>query len=271
MSPVMTATFDAEEAGGFDIVAGGRRLSPGDSVMTDASAGLDVIVGPMSDPGSAPVAIVRLVPGSVITVRPTGESSESADPLAGAPAVEFAVEAGSVLVKLGSGFGPGAFILALPEAVVFVREETALAVRTGKGETLVSVRSGSAAVLPQGPLIAGLLDGRFANPIAGAVVRTALAFAPVVHTGDELSVGAENRYCEAAYSALLPAAERTFANGFVLEDVADPSPFIAAAGTENEAVLRRAFSAYLPRPHGTESARALSALDAIPSPGSSAP
>lgn len=247
-------------------VLDGPPLVPGSEVRTDGASVLDLAIGRSSDLDGA-AAVLRLFPGTSLSIRSLGGGSETEGP----GTVEFDLEGGSIAAKVGSSFGPDSFFLSLPEAIVSVRGGTALVAASSEEQSLVAVLSGAAAVLPQGPLLAGLTDGRFANPVAGAVVRTAFAFAPVVRAGEELSVGTRNEDCEAAYSALLPAAERAFANGIVLEEVPDPSAFIAARGTAAEAALRRALSARRPRPVSTGLARYSAQLESLRALGALSP
>jgi hypothetical protein len=173
---------------------------------------------------------------------------------------EFEIEAGNAAVSAARGTS---VLLSLPHAVAVVRG--AAAAEASAGFSRISVLEGSAAFLPKGPLLAALLDGRTANPVAGAVVRAALASAPLVRAGEALEAATPADACEAAYSALLVGAERAISNGFVLDAAADPRPFIAAAGSPAAEALEAALSAYRPRRLSPDERTALSALDACPS------
>ena len=153
--------------------------------------------------------------------------------------MEIGVEEGTLAVKAGKLAGRDEFIVVTPNSASAVRG-TAFLVETRPGLSRIAVREGIVAVLPKGPLLSGLLDGRAGNPVAGAVVRTAFAFAPRARAGEDLRVGAAGDGSENAYGALLVAAERARSNGIVLEEVEDPSAFLAASGSEAAVLLNEA-------------------------------
>jgi outer membrane protein assembly factor BamB len=157
---------------------------------------------------------------------------------------------GALLVKVRKLAGDDEFLIQTPNTAAGVRgteylirygpEKLTDSGKENPGTTIVAVRSGKVAVLPKGPLLTGLLDGRAANPLAGAVVSTAFAFAPVVGSGQELTVGgiqgcASVEEAESRYGALVRAAEDAQAQGTDFEGVQDPPSVLVPA----DSALRR--------------------------------
>ena len=258
-------------------VVEGTALREGDRLMTDAVSSAEIRFGEM--------AVVRVLPSSEFAVQALRSRLENSH-----GGVELGLAAGAVLAKVQKLAGVGEFIILTPNSAAGVRG-TEFLVRyegavTAAGSTAarsaltrVAVRSGRVALLPKGRLLDGLLDGREANPIAGAVVATAFAFAPTAGAGEEVVVGGSTgprgeaadreaeEAAEAAYGALVRAAENAAAAGFDLEAASEPAAFIAAPGSEAERALRRAMGGFSPSPLSAPSAALLELLDRLRDPG----
>ncbi len=232
-------------------VSAGEGIAPGDILRTDGYSSADILV-----PFASGESVLRVLPGASASLRRHSDDDQSDW------SAEFEIEAGNAAVSAARGTS---VLLSLPHAVAVVRG--AAAAEASAGFSRISVLEGSAAFLPKGPLLAALLDGRTANPVAGAVVRAALASAPLVRAGEALEAATPADACEAAYSALLVGSERAISNGFVLDAAADPRPFIAAAGSPAAEALEAALSAYRPRRLSPDERTALSALDGLPQHG----
>jgi len=239
----------------------GSPVRLGDVVSTDASSWVELAVGESPDPASSSIAIIRLLPGTTFSLRRLSDLLDADEPRI----VELGVDEGSITVKVGKQSGRNEFFVVSPKSALSVRG-TAFAFEEHADFSRIAVRQGSVAVLPKGPLLSGLIDGRTANPVAGAVVRTAFAFAPTVRAGQEFSLGtAAMEASEAAYGALLVAAERAQSDNIVLEEVEDPTSVIASAGSDAERKLRAALSAYRSAAISSAS-KTLSILDSMRNP-----
>lgn len=260
----------------------GAALREGDRVQTDAVSSMEIAFGGF--------ATVRVLPSSDLvlqTLRSRAASAYERD------AAELSLGAGAVLAKVQKLSGNDEFIVVTQNSAAGVRGTEFLVRYEGatgadaKGAggrsalTRVAVREGRVALLPKSGLLDGLLGGREANPIAGAVVKTVFALAPSANSGEELVIGggsgkagaakdaASQEAAEEAYSVLLRAAENAQAAGFDLEAAADPTAFIAAPGSDAERRLRRAFSPFSPAPLSASNAALLELLDRVRDPGAS--
>lgn len=243
----------------------GDSLVEGDLLVTDSSSWVEIEVGDSS--------VIRILPGTTASLRTLRDASS-----VGWRSTEVAVTVGTILAKVSKLVGKDDFIVVTPNVAAGVRG-TAFLVSVEKGESKaagpgaarsrIAVRAGTVAVLPGGPLLEGLLDGRRLNPVAGAVVRTAFAFAPRVGAGKELSLEPsteEVEEAEASYSQLLIAAERTSSAGFDLEEADDPTPFLAPEGSAASAALVAALRAYRAGALSSGATRTLYLLDSLRDP-----
>lgn len=239
----------------------GSTLLPGDLVETDETSWAEFVVGSAEDVEATSFVAARLSSSSRFAlIVLSGGAGE-----AGPRAVEFGLESGSIVVKAGKQSGRDELLVVTPNAAARVRGTSFLA-EAEPGRSRFAVASGAVAVLAKGPLFSNLLDGRAANPVAGAVVRAAFAFAPVARSGEAISVGGSIDASEAAYGELLAAAERTQANGFALESIDDPSGFLVAAGSDQETRLRAALAVHRPEALSPEAYRSLLKINELRNP-----
>lgn len=210
-------------------------LKAGDRLRTEADATVEVAYGTL--------ATVRVLPQSECTVLGLKSILQDGSPRDRA---ELFLGIGALLVKVRKLAAADEFLIQTPNTAAGVRG-TEYVIRYGAekpvdsgkgspGATIVAVRSGKVAVLPKGPLLNGLLDGRTANPLAGAVVSTAFAFAPVVGPGQELTIGGTRGNAaveegESRYGELVRAAEDAQAQGTDFEEVQDPLSVLAPASS----------------------------------------
>jgi outer membrane protein assembly factor BamB len=242
-------------AGADTVLRVGDALAEGDVLATDASSWIEIEIGSSST--------IRVLPGTTASLRALRDASADHE----WKSTELGLDAGSILAKVSKLAGRDEFIVVTPHTAAGVRG-TAFSVSAEPEAARIAVRSGSVAVLPKGPLLEGLLDGRRTNPIAGAVVRAAFAFAPRVEAGSELAVdsAAGIEAAEAAYGELLVAAEKSTSAGIVLDDADDPRPFLAPDGSAAADRLRSVLGAYAPRAASGSSIELLRLLDALRDP-----
>jgi len=241
-------------------LAVGMTLSPGDLLRTGEDASAELAFGSL--------ATLRLFPSSELGLAAVRSGG---GPDADGRRVELRLVKGAVLAKVEALAGSDEFTVLTANAAAGVRG-TEFLVRADPGLTRVAVRSGRVALLPKGALLSGLLDGRDANPLAGAVVATAFALAPSAGPGQELRVGdAALAAAEAAYGALVLAGESRAALGVVWEDQADPAPLLAPPGSQARQLLDTAFAQSRPLPAGVDAQRYLDQLDRMRDPGAALP
>ncbi len=253
----------------------GMTVQVSDLIRTAADASAELAFGT--------IAVVRLLPGteaSPAALRVRRETARAAE------AVELSLHGGALLSKVRTLSGRDEFVVTTPNSAAGVRgteflvryEAELPGVDGGPGRgplSRVAVREGAVAVLPKGPLLTGLLDGRDANPLAAAVVSAAFALAPLVRSGGEAEVGgsaAAQTSAEEAYGALVYAAEGLQAAGLDLEAMDAEAQTSALAGPGSDLArrmeeLRRRFPA---SPVGEENRILLDLLDRVRSPGESA-
>lgn len=206
-------------------------LQAADRVRTEADATVEVSYGSL--------ATVRILPQSECTILGLGSALRGG---ASRDRAELSLGLGALLVKVRKLAGDDEFLIQTPNTAAGVRGTEYLirygpekSVESGNrtaGITTVAVRSGRVAVLPKGPLLTGLLDGRTANPLAGAVVATAFAFAPLVGPGQELTIGgtkgsAAVEEAESRYAALVRTAEDAQAQGTDFGEITDAPSLLA--------------------------------------------
>lgn len=246
-------------------------LRPGDRLRTEEDATVEVAYGTL--------ATVRILPRSECTILGLKSALQGGS---SRERVELSLGLGALLVKVRKLAGDDEFLIQTPNTAAgvrgteyLIRYDVEKSVESGKespGTTTVAVRSGKVAVLPKGPLLTGLLDGRTANPLAGAVVSTAFAFAPLVGPGQELTIGgtkgsAAVEEAESRYGELVRAAEDAQAQGTDFEELPDPPSILAPASS---ALRRRleALGSLVPLTNLSDASKAyLLLLDRLREPG----
>lgn len=263
----------------------GQKLMPGDTLSTDADSSLEISLGALSS--------VRLLPSTRLTVA----SFSLWGPVSGVQTdkkntADLFLEEGAMLVKLEKIQKKDEFVVITPNSAASVRGTAflveyqdarlldTLPVRSAR--TRIAVKEGEVAVLDKGPLLDGLIDGRHTNPVAGAALSVAFAFASSAQAGQELIIGGnegkaleqENinrKIAEQAYGSLVYNAQESYARGFDLEAADDPADFIAAPGSETRNMLQKAVLLYKAAPLTVGSSRLLQLLDYVQEPDSSLP
>ncbi|GAB1484844.1 hypothetical protein MASR2M78_36620 [Treponema sp.] len=259
--------------------SGPQAISP-DLIMNSRvplAAGDLLSTGPASSAelSFASFATVRLLPATELKI--TKLRSEQWLDMQGKEAhrvvVELELLSGAVLSKVRRLEDGSSFILSTENGAASVRG-TQFLTRYEKSSrrslTRVAVQEGRVALLPKGPLMAGLLDGRETNPLAKASVSVAFAFAPSAGEGEEISVGslgeAELEAAEEVYGAIFTAAQNTAANGIDLDATDTPEAFIAAPGSKLEGQLREALGKNKAFPLSEGNRELLSLLDHLQDP-----
>ncbi len=234
----------------------GMTLGAGELLRTGADGSVELAFGAL--------ATLRVFPSSELEIAAFRSGGE---PKGGGRRVELRLAKGAVLAKVEALAGRDEFTVLTANAAAGVRG-TEFLVRAEPGLTRVAVRAGRVALLPKGALLSGLLDGRDANPLAGAVVATAFALAPSAGPGQELRVGdAALAAAEAAYGALVLVGESSSAVGVVWEDLEDPAPLLAPPGSPARTRLEEAFRTLRALPSGRDSLLYLDQLDRLRDPG----
>lgn len=244
-------------------LSAGDALHEGDAVRTDGASWAEIAIGDS--------AVIRVLPGSRSTLLSLAAASDDLP----WPSVEIGVESGGVLSKVSKLSGREEFLVVTENSAASVRGTAfwvGVDAPNGSDSSVrsrIAVSAGSVAVLPKGPLFSSLLDGRRANPVAGAVVRTAFAFAPKVGPRSELAVSPtpeSTNDAESLYGELLIAAEKANSSGLNLDTADDPTPYLAPAGGAVSEGLRRVSRRYVPAALSPSGAAALRFLEDMRNP-----
>lgn len=242
----------------------GQELFRGDVLETDGVSSVEIAFGSF--------ASVRVMPGSRLSLA-TLEGALA--PESSASRVRLDLAAGAVLAKARKlGFGEDLAVVTDNAAAgvrgteFLVRYEPATAAAAAR--TVVAVRAGRVAALPKGAVLETLLDGRYADPVSGAAVAVAFAFAPAAGPGQEIAIGgAAPAAAEAAYASLRDAAASRAAEGLDWASVTDPSSELASPESRTAQELRSALGGIVPRPAADPAV--LELLDRLRDPGADSP
>lgn len=256
----------------------GLALQAGDTIGTGPDGSAEIAYGSF--------ATIRLLPGTTLNLSAlVSRLLQHTD----RDLADLTLLSGTVAAKVTKLSSGDEFLVLTPNSAAGVRgtqfvvsyeepiRKNGVVVRTER--TLVAVREGSVALLPRGKLLTGLIDGRQGNPLAAAVVATALAMAPKAGPEQELSLGGHEtakavsedeallHSAETAYGALVRQAEELQAQGTDFEAVQDPLTVQVPPGSELEdafAQLSRTLPALL---LSEESRLLLEVLDRMRDPG----
>ncbi|HPC71188.1 MAG TPA: PQQ-binding-like beta-propeller repeat protein [Treponema sp.] len=272
--------------GSVSIQRSGKALSAAEGLLLEAG---DIIS--TGNDGSAEIAYgsfatLRLFPRTTVSLSVLiSRAIDHAD----RDVADLSLLAGTVAAKVKKLASRDEFLVLTPNSAAGVRgtqfvvsyeepiRNNGTISRTER--TLVAVREGAVAVLPKGKLLSSLIDGRQANPLAGAVVATALALAPKAGPGQEITVGGREtaagslededllHSAETAYGALVRQAEEFQARGTDFEAVQDPVAVLAIPDSEIERSFAK-LSRTLPALLLSEQSRfLLDVLDRMREPG----
>lgn len=237
----------------------GLELMAGDTISTGKDGSAEIAYGSF--------ATIRLFPNTTVNLTMIiSRAMQQADH----DTADLSLLAGTVAAKVKKLSSKDEFFVLTPNSAAGIRgtqfivdyeepiRKNGNIVRTER--TLVAVRDGSVAVLPKGKLFSSLIDGRQANPLAGAVVATAFTLAPKAGPGQEISIGGQEsalgageyeallNSAESAYGSLVHQAEELQARGTDFEAVGDPAAVLAGPDSEAErsfAMLNRMMPALL--------------------------
>lgn len=240
--------------------ASGRPLEPGEvlppgSVLRTGPDGLcELSVGELGS--------LRILPGTTLSIR-------SAEIVGGSGLFRAELASGKVLAKARRLAGREAFMLSTPNAICGIRG-TAFGLSWGGKRSLLAVSSGRVAVLPTGPLFSKVEAASERSSAARGLVRAAVALAPLVGEGEEVSIGPEEAArSEAAWARLAPSVEAG-APEVLPPEALIPAESVGAIGSagsagsaDADAALKGAFPS--PRAAGPEARSLLEALDAFSS------
>ncbi|MCA1950137.1 MAG: PQQ-binding-like beta-propeller repeat protein [Treponema sp.] len=216
----------------------GLELMAGDTISTGKDGSAEIAYGSF--------ATIRLFPNTTVNLTMIiSRAMQQADH----DTADLSLLAGTVAAKVKKLSSKDEFLVLTPNSAAGVRGTQFIVgyeklARTER--TLVAVREGSVAVLPKGKLFTSLIDGRQANPLAGAVVATAFTLAPKAGPGQEITVGGQEsalgageyetllNSAESAYGSLVHQAEELQARGTDFEAVRDPAAVLAGPDSEAE-------------------------------------
>ncbi|MCX7656167.1 MAG: PQQ-binding-like beta-propeller repeat protein [Treponemataceae bacterium] len=168
----------------------GSSLAIEDFIRTAADGSAELAIGDFATVRILPQTLVRI--SSLFPQDQTEKQERKAT---------FTLESGRILTKVKKLLRRDEFIIRTGNAVAAVRGtqfmvdyEPAVydASRTRllkTAKTTVAVRDGTVAALPVGALMESLLNGKETNPLAQAVVTTALALGPRAGAGQEIVIG----------------------------------------------------------------------------------